>query len=531
MYLSPPRKVILDTYHPKDCTTNLAAHYQYVYSNNPDDSQITVLEGYYSKVGSAGETVNSNNNDAEYALEGNSPNDELPAICNPAADDCRQTDFGGANPFRYRVYYPNPTIHDYDTTPLLCIVMFHPGGFMECSNYLQPMMQQLGEEWSRKGFIYFTVEYRRGRAKDIAALTSVQQQMASYRAIQDGCGAIRSIIKKNRDGSFDFKINENQFFIGGASAGGIAAMGCAYYRTSGDLVSNQGMIDEVFKKATGSTHSIKQILGNMHSDYYYAPVSPDYWPVIRGVICMWSGISIPYSYDGEDDRGASEKEFFKANATTEPWANPPMIAFHGDDDTVFPFYDGTSPIKQDINLSPTPDLGNNDYNSSNLCTIQGRTFKQYIDPALNDPPELKMCSSLNMTYILYRFNRYVELYLDCDMAHGLDNNCEVCPGPNGPADKKKNDNGSCSPCVFNSDFGTGFTNTEAVITYMANKVAVFLQTIMNYTGTLTSHPPVGYTGRFFFKECVNNREVGQGNNNTCTNGNNILCDGSAFGLE
>jgi hypothetical protein len=279
------------------------------------------------------------------------------------------------------------------------------------------------------------------------------------------------------------------------------------------------MIDEAFKKATGSTYSIKQVLGKMHSDYYYAPIDPTYWPVIKGVICMWSGIAIPYEFDGDDDRGATEKNFFK---TTEPvWANPPMIALHGDDDMVFPFYDNDL---QNINLSPIPDPGDTNYNSENLCTINNKTFIQYTDP--NNIPELKMCSSLNMFNILKKLNRYTELYLDCDMEHGLDGNCGGCDSD--PQNLTLNKN--CNPCVFDSEFGTGYTNSEQVITYMAQRVAVFFQTIMYYT--TTAPLPYVYTNRPFFKECKNNRKCGQGNNNTCTTPvNDILCDGSAIDFE
>lgn len=388
------------------------------------------------------------------------------------------------------------------------------------------MMKQLGEEWSRKGFIYFSVEYRRGRSKDQdGSKTSVQQQMASYRAIQDGCGAIRSIIKKNRDGAFSpfFKIDETQFFVGGASAGGVVAMGCAYYRTSVDLITDQSMIDDAFKKATGSTYNIKQVLGKMHSDYYYAPVDAQYWPIIKGVICMWSGIAIPYSFDGGNDKGASEKDFFKT--TTEPWANPPMIAFHGDDDIVFPFYDNSA---QNLNLSPIPGFAENNYNSENLCTIQNRTFTQYIDPTPGPPdiPELKMCSTLNMFYILKKLNRCTELYLDCDMGHGLDKNCGGCAGDENNLTKDKD----CDPCIFDSNFGTNSVNTEQVITYMAQRIAVFFHAIMNYSGS--NHPPYNYTNRPFFKECENYRTCGEGNNNNCSTPiNDILCDGTAIILE
>ena len=228
---------------------------QYTYSTNASLSQITVADGFYSKPDGGSNNTNTFVNDVMYDLEGNSP-DTGP--CNPETDPnpytCDTVDIYGANPFRYKVYYPKTDLHNYATTPLPCIVFFHSGGFQECPTYELPVIRKLCIQLSQRGFICFTVEYRRGRIKDqyYDDNTTVQQQMATYRAIQDGCGAIRSIIKKNRDsvesGGFPFKINESQFFIGGTSARGIIANACAYYRTSDNFVT-QTQVDEVYKKA------------------------------------------------------------------------------------------------------------------------------------------------------------------------------------------------------------------------------------------------------------------------------------------
>lgn len=122
----------------------------------------------------------------------------------------------GQNPFRYKAYYPKITVHDYVNRPLPVYIFFHAGGFQECPNYEPPLINNLCIELSRKGWICFTVEYRRGRIKDTdTTKLSVQEQFARYRAIQDGCGAIRSIIKKNRPGDaerFPFIIDETPGF-------------------------------------------------------------------------------------------------------------------------------------------------------------------------------------------------------------------------------------------------------------------------------------------------------------------------------
>ena len=150
-------------------------------------------------------------------------------------------------------------------------------------------MTTICREFARRGFIAFTIGYRTGRIKDTPNpdRTSAQQGLASYRGIQDGRGAIRSIIKRNastdKHGN-KFRINEDQFFIGGLSAGAIIAMGSTYYR-------NQGMINQAYP-VRGTSISVEDALGHINSDYYYGETGSDfanplYTPLIRGVLNGW----------------------------------------------------------------------------------------------------------------------------------------------------------------------------------------------------------------------------------------------------
>ncbi len=105
-------------------------------------------------------------------------------------------------------------------------------------------------------------------------------------------------------------------------------------------------------------------------------------------------------------------------------------------------------------------------------------------------------SSLNMYDIATHFSKATELYVDCEMHHGLDKNCVA---------------GDTS-CHFTSDFGTGLTTVEDVVKYIVQRTAIFFQAVKNNkTGSLN---------RKIFIECENKRKKCNGSNtdddNNCT---------------
>ena len=74
-----------------------------------------------------------------------------------------------------------------------------------------------------------------------------------------------------------------------------------------------------------------------------------------------------------------------------------------------------------------------------------------------------------------------ELYLDCQMAHGLD--CDYT------------DPGCTIP--FQSDFGTGLTNDAEVYDYICGRAATFFQSVIGGTASILTHTK--------FVECANYR--------------------------
>lgn len=153
--------------------------------------------------------------------------------CDPV-QSCTQ-DISSLN---FDVCYPSNTAYtSYTTCPLPIIIMAHPGGYAECSSKENtPKLSYLCKELAKRGFIVFNIEYRRGRIKYgdedpvYPYYKTIYQELAGYRAVQDFKGAIRSIFKMYDDGVFGtkFKMKKQWLFIGGQSAGAIAALNVAY---------------------------------------------------------------------------------------------------------------------------------------------------------------------------------------------------------------------------------------------------------------------------------------------------------------
>ncbi len=447
------KTVTLTAKHPKQCMWDLKN--EYLYFNQIGDSYFD-----YSKPTPV-------KNDVEYDAEPPATNAvvdaELPPpdrpVCDPGPDGCDSIDVFDLNTLRYHAYYPLATVHNYTTTPLPVIVLFHAGDYQECTYLDLALMKTFCKEFAQKGFIAITAEYRRGVLLDADPYTSAQQELAIYRGQQDGRGAIRSIVKRNRVNQHNglFKINEGQFFVGGTSAGSIIAMGCAYYRT-------QTMLNQNFLSRTGSTYpTIQDALGPVKADYYFAELpeagtTDKYWPTIAGTLNCWGGISIPKIFDTQ------EANYFMSTNTSD---NPPMIAFQGEMDATVDYLDNTD---QDIYYSLNSSV---DFVKENRCLLLTSPAYFYVrstTSAMN--VKVKLCSTRNMYCILKSLGKYTELYADSDMGHGLD---------------------------ANSDFGITISSPNDVQLYIVQRAATFFQAIMNGAHAY------GDTGRSYFRDCENFR--------------------------
>lgn len=358
----------------------------------------------------------------------------------------------------------------------------HAGGFAECSSYNQSVIKRMATTLASKGFVVFNVEYRRGRTPDRAIgsiYKTAQEHLAPYRAAQDIRGFFRSMIKRERNKSQfsdEWKIDTANIFIGGFSAGAFTALNVAWYTNS--------MINSLYSPAVTSTSSgnITTLLGSPDIDFYYGEPDLDfhdfYQPKIKGVCSMWGAIPMPYQpYNNEN-----QQPLFFANSNLTP-----AILFHGYNDPVFPLLDRPPNYTRNVYLSPPPTSGGIDYNSvSNCVNTSAGIFKVNTSGSSAD---LINGSSYNIYKILTYYSKRCEIYVDCTMGHGLDDNCTSPPG------------------CYGSDFGSGAINQDQTVDYMATRIAVFFQKVL--------HPPTTY-GNTIFVECANNSIKCQVNTN-CTN--------------
>jgi acetyl esterase/lipase len=77
---------------------------------------------------------------------------------------------------RYYVYYPNI---DYSTCKLPASIVAHSGGFSDCSNINNTDgtdIRTICIEMAKRGYVCFSVEYRRGRIKS-GGFVTVQQML------------------------------------------------------------------------------------------------------------------------------------------------------------------------------------------------------------------------------------------------------------------------------------------------------------------------------------------------------------------
>ena len=378
--------------------------------------------------------------------------------CPPSNEAPPTTCTDGYDAMKYDVYFPdslNNKIIDYSECGFPAIVMFHGGSFDECSDKDNHGIKYICIQMALRGFIVFNVEYRRGVLLDgrppINPLfqfrnISAQQILTIYRGSQDVRGFLRSMIYKqqtNNNGG-RFKIDENKIFLGGISAGSLIAMNAAYYE-------RQGQIDSAWPGAS-------TVLGDIDQDYYVGDTNINFIPKIKGVLDMWGVIGMHKSLYN------SPQNFFNGNTNT-----PPIIAFQGDDDNIFAFR------KTKLYFSPDSSAADGiNYNIERNCLVYGTQFQ--IDDDLPTPHHDACAFGAQGIYEIFKTNlhRPAELYLDCTMGHGMD-----------------------TGTPFDSDFGTGYTNQDAVYGYIAARATTYFVAIL--------YNKVNALDRSRFVECRNNR--------------------------
>ena len=428
--------------------------------------------------------VYGNSNNATYYHDVSLKDEEDGCI---AQNDCSDKNDNYADVLKLFVYYPK---HDYSTTTgckLPVFIFAHAGGFSDCKR-LSPTSATATfcTYMASRGFVVYAIEYRTGRALDLKQKTagvfynSVFQNTAVYRAAQDVRGAIRYIIYRElHEGTGDindpFRIDLNNVFLGGASAGSVAMLSASYfYETSG-----QSMLNAVFPV---QNDVITNVLGNINIDFYLGNDNLNYMQGVKGICNMWGSVNVPTSYFSGTPH---PKDFF----SSLPY-KPPVISFCGKNDKVFDYN------FQQVFYSPS---GHSKYNSTSFCVNAPYT----LEGNANTVDMYNVGSKGFFDLVLQPLGIFSEMYLDCQAGHGLDDPdplCHTCTqDPNNYFVKPDLDNpGSCKLCGYQSNYGVPTANTsDLTYYYIASRVAVFFQSIMsnNTTGL----------GKNLFIECENKR--------------------------
>lgn len=114
---------------------------------------------------------------------------------------------------RMDIYQPNPVI---DTLTKRPVIIFCFGGGFVTGSRTETSMIQLCQAFARRGFVTATIDYRLGMN-----ITDEQlSKRAVYRGVQDGRSAVRFF----RNNASTYRVDPNQIFIAGHSAGAFIAL-------------------------------------------------------------------------------------------------------------------------------------------------------------------------------------------------------------------------------------------------------------------------------------------------------------------
>lgn len=210
---------------------------------------------------------------------------------------------------KFNIFYPADRVETCNARPF--ILLFHGGGYHEEDEFCnRNQWNSLCMMLACRGFVAATVDYRVGwndngeePDNDASGVQKLEPTsiFALYRALQDSRAALRYFSAN----AFRYKIDPDNIFIGGRSAGGDISLWNAF--------TNQHELDSMIMEfIPEGCHSILGSLDSSTND-----ISAKYR--IRGVINMWGPIA--------DTVFISPEEAFAT----------PIIMFHGTDDRAVPY--------------------------------------------------------------------------------------------------------------------------------------------------------------------------------------------------
>jgi len=173
------------------------------------------------------------------------------------------------------------------------IIWLHGGSFLGGDKTLVGCVD-FCTEFAKKGYVTASANYRYADDAQTFALYQEEQYKTVLKAVSDIKGAIRYFRHSFANGN-PYGIDENAIFIGGSSAGAVAALHLAYIDNISDLPSS------VNEPLTGSTFNVQQLVtsigGDLEGDAGYINYSSN----INGVISFAGGINDVNWIDSNDE--------------------------------------------------------------------------------------------------------------------------------------------------------------------------------------------------------------------------------------
>jgi Secretion system C-terminal sorting domain/Carboxylesterase family/alpha/beta hydrolase fold len=273
---------------------------------------------------------------------------------------------GGVETLKMDIYTPRCDDATHTSTrPLM--VWIHGGAFL--AGYKEdPSITYLCKEFAKRGYVTASISYRLGFVSDDAAWTcnypnyscvfaadTAEWIRASYRAMQDGKGAVRYLVNRHQL----YRIDTDNIFVAGESAGAILALSVALMDTSAERPPQTFALGDV-PKPNANTMACQH---NMGQGFPNAMVSR---PDLGGIDGTIEPTTIPYTIKGVGNNyGAMVSNLLKLSPANRP--KPAIYSFHQPCDLVVPIDSGV--VFQLLNWCFTN--GYNCYAVANSAKIYG----------------------------------------------------------------------------------------------------------------------------------------------------------------
>ena len=253
---------------------------------------------------------------------------------------------------RLDLYQPN---NDTLTNRPL-ILLIHGGAFYVGTRQI-PTIKQLATTLAKKGFVVASIDYRLG-----FKLNAREVERSGFRAVQDAHAALR-FLSHNAD---QYRIDPNQVYVGGTSAGAIASLNVAF-------MDNDERPESVISNKKGEDLGRIESSGNNFTDQFQ----------IKAVASMWGAVSDINIIDTDE--------------------RIPVLSIHGTADDIVPF-DYDFPFKRAFLLNrivmnkmygskPIHDRLNSMNVRNKLVPLAGQNHEPQVDKFDNFTPLMDTISN------------------------------------------------------------------------------------------------------------------------------------------